>query len=172
MSEPPRTKPELLALIDERWEVLQHLLGKLSDADFERPLGDGWSGKVHVGHLAAWERSLIALLRKEDRHAAMGVSTELWESREANDTESLNRVLAERTSGQSLAEVRALSKATHDELMTLLDSMTQEDLEKPYSEYQPNDPPYNANPVGAWVHGNTWEHYDEHIGWLEAGLQG
>ena len=57
------------------------------------------------------------------------------------------------------------------ELVMLLNSMTQADLEMPYSHYQPDDLPYNGNPVGGWVHGNTWDHYNEHIGWLEAGLK-
>ena len=44
--------------------------------------------------------------------------------------------------------------------------MSDDDLALPYSHYQPNDPPYNAEPVAGWVAGNTSEHYEEHIGWL------
>ena len=79
--------------------------------------------------------------------------------------------MAERSVTRPLPEVVAESQATHGELMALLNSMSQEDLEKPYSHYQPDVPPPNAAPVGGWVHGNTWDHYNEHIGWLEAGLK-
>ena len=168
MGDEPTTKPELLGLIDERWSVLQQLLGKLSDTEMERPLGDGWSAKVHLGHLAAWERSLMGLLRKQNRGDAMGVPREIWDAHELDGT---NGYLARATEVKSLTIVRSESDATHGELVMLLNSMTQADLEMPYSHYQPDDLPYNGNPVGGWVHGNTWDHYNEHIGWLEAGLK-
>ena len=168
MGDEPTTKPELLGLIDERWSVLQQLLGKLSDTEMERPLGDGWSAKVHLGHLAGWERSLMGLLRKQNRGDAMGVPREIWDAHELDGT---NGYLARATEVKSLAIVRSESDATHGELVMLLNSMTQADLEMPYSHYQPDDLPYNGNPVGGWVHGNTWDHYNEHIGWLEAGLK-
>jgi len=168
MGDEPTTKPELLGLIDERWSVLQQLLGELSDTEMERPLGDSWSAKVHLGHLAAWERSLMGLLRKQNRGDAMGVPREIWDAHELDGT---NGYLARATEVKSLTIVRSESDATHGELVMLLNSMTQADLEMPYSHYQPDDLPYNGNPVGGWVHGNTWDHYNEHIGWLEAGLK-
>ena len=167
MSDPPRTRTELLALIRERWEVLQSLLSKLTDADLEQPLGDGWSAKSHIAHLDAWEISLTSLLRKQDRGAAMGLPPGMWER---HDLEEINAFLAKRAEGQSLQDVRASAAATHADVMQLLDSLTEEDLEKPYSHYQPFDPEPNPAPVAGWVHGDTWDHYNEHIGWLEAGL--
>lgn len=168
MADEPTTKPELLARIDERWGALQDLLAKLSPADQERPLGDGWSAKVHLAHLAIWERSLMGLLRKQDRAAAMGIPAEIWGS---HDEDTINNLAAQRAMDRPLAEVTANSEEVHAELMELVRSMSQEDLEKPYSHYQPNDPPDNTAPVVGWVHGNTWDHYNEHIGWLEAGLK-
>lgn len=168
MAETPTTRPELIALINERWDVLQSLVGGIADADMERPLGDGWSAKVHVAHIAAWESSLLALLRSGNRPEAMGISAELWAD---HDTDAINGFIAERSAKQSLADVRADSASTHSEVMAQLDSMSQADLERPYSHYQPDDSEKNANPVGGWVHGNTWDHYNEHIGWLEAGLR-
>jgi hypothetical protein len=44
--------------------------------------------------------------------------------------------------------------------------MTDEDLQRPYSHYQPNDPPHNPAPVLGWITGNTNEHYEEHSSWL------
>lgn len=167
MANLPTTRDTLLARIDERWDALQSLLGRLTPAQLEQPLGDGWSAKVHAGHVTAWERSLLALLRSGSRPAAMGLSEDDWAS---HDTDALNRTLAERTAPRPLEEVLAEHRATHAELMAQLRSMSQEDLERPYSDYQPDDLPHNGNPVAGWVHGNTWDHYDEHIGWLEAGL--
>ena len=167
MADEPRTKEALLARIDERWAALQELLGRLDEEQMEQALGDGWSAKVHLAHLAAWEVSLMAILQGKSRAGEMGVPRDVWEG---HDTDAINRVVAERSVAQPLLQVIEDSNATHARLFELLGSMTQEDLEKPYSHYQPNDPPENTAMVAGWVHGNTWDHYDEHIGWLEQGL--
>jgi hypothetical protein len=168
MTDPPTSKPELLALIRERWDVLQDLLSRLNDEELERPLGDGWSAKSHIAHLDAWEVSLTSLLRKQDRGAAMELPPGMWER---HDLEEINAFIAKRAEGQRLRDVRDSALSTHTDVMQLLDSLTQEDLEKSYSHYQPFDPEPNPAPVAGWVHGNTWDHYNEHIGWLEAGLR-
>lgn len=167
MAEAPTTKAELLALINARWDALQELLAQLDAAGMERPLGDGWSAKVHLAHIAAWERGLTAMLLKEDRPSAMGVPHDAWAT---HDTDKLNDVIARHAEIQPLFEVQQAADATHAELLDVLNELSQEELERPYSHYQPNDLPPNANPVVGWVHGNTWDHYNEHIGWLEAGL--
>lgn len=169
MSDEPTSKPELIARINERWDALQALVAKLDAAGMERPLGDGWSAKVHLAHVAAWERSLMGILRKGNRAEAMGLPQEVWD---AHDLEATNGVLATSADHRPLDTVLAESAAIHATLMALLESLTQEDLEKPYSHYQPADLPFNPNPVVGWVHGNTWDHYNEHIGWLEAGIRG
>lgn len=168
MPEPPTTKPEVMRLIHERWAALQELLGRLSEADMERPLGDGWSAKQHVFHVTVWEKSLLGLLRKEDRGRAMGVPADLWA---AHDLEGLNKFLAEDAAPRSVSSVLAEAADIHGQVLALLDSMSQEQLELPYSDYQPFDSEPNEKQVIGWVHGDTWEHYDEHIGWLEAGLR-
>lgn len=167
MADAPATKAELMALIGARWDALQELLSRLDAAGMERPLGDGWSAKVHLAHIAAWERGLTAMLLKEDRPSAMGVPHDAWA---AHDTDRINDVIARHAGIQPLFEVQQAAKATHAELLEVLNELSQEELELPYSHYQPNDLPHNANPIAGWVHGNTWDHYNEHIRWLEAGL--
>ena len=169
MTDAPATKQELLALVGERWNVLQSLVAALSQEQMEQPLGDGWSAKVHMDHIAAWERSLMGLLRKQDRGAAAGLPAEIWAG---HDTDAMNAYFAERAKPQALADILAESNDVHAKLITLLESFSREDLQRPYSDYQPQDSRYNAHPIVGWVGGNTWEHYDEHIGWLEAGLRG
>ena len=124
---------------------------------------------MHVAHITLWERSALGLLRKQDRGEAMGIPKLLWQG---HDTDAINAHVAEAASTMDLQEVRKQSLATHVELVEQLKSMSQEDLGKPYSDYQPGDGEYNAHPVAGWVHGNTWDHYNEHIGWLREGLSG
>jgi len=169
MAGEPTTKPELMALIRERWDVLQGILEGLDNEGMERAISGDWSPKMHLAHVTAWERSLLALLRKQDRGEAMGIPAALWEG---HDTDAINSFVAAAAAVTDVREVRRQAMATHGELMGQLEAMTQEDLARPYSEYQPGVGEYNSRPVGGWVHGNTWDHYDEHIGWLNEGLRG
>jgi hypothetical protein len=50
--------------------------------------------------------------------------------------------------------------------MTALEKLSDADLQKPYSHYQPGDPD-EKRPVIEWVAGNTYEHYEEHAGWIK-----
>lgn len=168
MPDTPAAGPELLHRIESRWGALQALLAALTPSQLRAPLGDGWSAVVHAGHVAAWEASLAALLGKQDRAAAMGLPPAVWA---VHDTDAINLFVAERTAALPVQDVLSSAVATHAGLIRLLESMSRDDLAGPYSEYQPDDLPYNPSPVVGWVHGNTWEHYDEHIGWLEAGLR-
>jgi len=167
--EGPRNKAEMMERVYARWDELQALLGQLSDEQMDQPVGDGWSAKVHLGHVTAWERSLLGLLRSEDRAFAMGLEPGVYQTL---DTEALNALLAARSEELSPARVRAEADNVHAELIGVLEDMSEADLSLPYSHYQPDDPPRNETPVFAWVNGNTWDHYLEHIGWLRAGLRG
>jgi hypothetical protein len=164
----PRSKAQMMDRTTARWDELQALLGALTPDQWEQPLGDGWSAKAHLAHLEAWERSLILLLSGGQRDSAMDVDSALWATEGGMD--KVNAILTARAEARPLDAVRAASDVTHAEIVGILEGMSDEDLAKPYSHYQPNDPPYNASPVYGWVNGNTWGHYEEHIGWLRAGL--
>ena len=61
-------------------------------------------------------------------------------------------------------ELTALVESLGPAGLTLSDA----DLQRPYNQYQPNDPREASDnrPVVDWVSGNTWEHYAEHISWI------
>jgi hypothetical protein len=164
----PRNKAQMMDRITSRWDELQALLASLTPSQWGQPLGDGWSAKAHVAHLEAWERSLILLLSGGRRDSAMNVDSALWATEGGMD--KVNAILARRAEARPLESVLQLSNDTHAEIVRILEGMSDDDLAKPYSHYQPDDPPNNANPVYGWVNGNTWGHYEEHIGWLRAGL--
>ncbi len=161
------TRAEVMARIQARWDELHAFVGGLSEAQLDQPLKDGWSTKVHLAHIASWERSLMGLLRGEHRADAMGIPRDTWE---AHDTDAINAFLAAKALSESAVDVLSASSATHTELLMLLAGLADEDLERPYSYFQPDDRPYNGRPVVGWIHGNTDEHYEEHIGWLQQGL--
>jgi uncharacterized damage-inducible protein DinB len=161
----PRTKAELLARMAAARARIEAAIGGKSEAALTRPGADGWSAKDHLAHLSAWQRSLIALLEGRSRPAALGVEDVTQE--EESGFEEINARLHARTKDQPLDEVLAEFRQSRQDLLAVLDRLTDEDLFKPYSHYQPNDPPYNPDPAIGWIVGNTYGHEIEHLEWFE-----
>ena len=54
-------------------------------------------------------------------------------------------------------------------MLTTLAGLSDEDLFKTYSYYQPDEPGDDSgDPILNWIMGNTYEHYAEHQAWIEA----
>lgn len=156
----PRSHAELLERIGRAWAGLEQTIGEADQAHLTA-LGPpaGWSIKDHLAHLATWELSLIALLRGDSRAVAMGLDEAFHRSA---DLDTLNATIYERNKDRPLPDVLATLRQSHERLLAVLRGLDDDDLFKPYSHYQPHDPPYNAEPVIRWVVGNTYEHYRLH----------
>ena len=160
------TKAELMGRISQSRTALEQLIGPLSDAQMTAPGGDdGWSVKDHLAHLTTWQHSLLALLEGRSRPAAVGVDAATYE---ATDTDGLNAIIHERNKDRPLPDVLDDFHLTHERLLAVLAPLTDDDLHKPYSHYQPNDPPHNPDPVVYWIAGNTYGHYEEHVAAVRA----
>ena len=152
----------VLEPIEQAWSELNALVESLGPHGLTRVGSDGWAVKDHLVHIAAWEHSLIALLQGTDRRQAMGVGSE------TDDTDAINAAVwslhREKTPEQALAYFRE----THAVLMNRLAALSDADLQRTYNHYQPNEPrdPGDDRPVVEWVAGNTYDHYAEHIGWI------
>jgi len=120
----------LLERIDSAWSGLSDLVAKLGPDGLMASAADGWAVKDHLVHVAAWEHSLLGLIKGQDRLAAL-----------------------------------KYFRDSHEQLSIALGELTDADLEKPYSHYQPSDPD-DKRPVLGWVAGNTYEHYAEHVDWI------
>src|SRR4030042_962810 len=108
MTESPKNKQEALDVMALEREALEKVLQGLTDAQLTAPGAEGWSIGDHLMHIAVWEQGTVALLKKQSRYAAMGLSREEWEDK---DGDEINVLIHERTKARSLAEVRA---AFHD----------------------------------------------------------
>jgi hypothetical protein len=148
--------------VDRGWAELNALVDSLGPTGLMKTGSDGWAVKDHLVHIAAWEHSLVALLEGRDRRAAMGVPET------AEDTDAINAAVWSLHRGKTPEEALAYFRETHALLMALLSGMTDADLQRPYNDFQPNDPrdPDDNRPVRDWVAGNTYEHYAEHIEWI------
>ena len=149
--------------IEESWNQLTALVESLGPDGLTATGPDGWAVKDHLAHVAAWEASLIGLLQGADRATAMGLAANGDE-----ETDELNDEIWHLHRDKSPQEALAYFRDTHAALMRVLGKLSDDDLQRPYNDYQPNDPrdPDDNRPALDWVAGNTWEHYDEHREWI------
>lgn len=165
----PLYKAVVLHRADQTWARLEQLVSGLSEAQLTTVRdSQGWSIKDHLAHLTVWEQSLLALIQGRSRDEALGLDEGAYRTLDVDD---INRIIYQRDQRRTLDDVLARSRRTHQELRAALDALTDADLLKPYSHYQPSDPPEQDGPVMAWVMGNTYGHYEDHIGWIQGLLQ-
>ena len=159
MTQSTLTKEQLLEQIEGGWAELEMVQARMDDKGVARPPEDGWGLKDHLAHIAAWELSLVALLTGGDRAAAVGIPPG-----DDHDTDSVNAIIHQRLRELTAAEVRALLRGAHAQLRDALSPLTDEDLARPYSHYQPQAAGEGDNrPVIGWITGNTFDHVREHL---------
>ncbi|MEX1252866.1 MAG: ClbS/DfsB family four-helix bundle protein [Dehalococcoidia bacterium] len=158
----PQDKTALIERIEAARAALDETISRLTDAQLVAPGPyEGWSVKDHLAHLAAWERGIAALLRRRPRYEAMGVDERTYLTA---GTDGINAAVHEHGKDLSLADVLAEFRQTQQDLLAAL---TDADLFKTYSHYQPNEPGKDSGaPIVKWIAGNTYEHYAEHVAWL------
>ncbi len=163
----PQTKSELIEQLRQSQIKLEQVLARLNDEQMTKPHDQvGWSIKDHLDHLSVWEEGIAALLEHKPRPAAMGVDAATAEN--ASEDE-INAMIRERTRSRSLSETRAALRASRQRLLHALDALTDADLLRGYSYYQPDEHGEDSSkPIVSWVVGNSSGHYLEHLPWIRA----
>jgi uncharacterized protein (TIGR03083 family) len=159
-----QTKADLLRHLTADRQALEEVINGRSDAELTRPGPEGWSVKDHLAHIAAWERSGLALLAGESRPAAVGLSDELFAE---GEDDVVNDEVRKRDADKSLAEVLAEFRRVRASTIAAVTALSDEDLRRPYSYYQPNDPDNSQTPVIETLVGNSSEHDVEHTEWIK-----
>ncbi|MDQ3654319.1 MAG: DinB family protein [Chloroflexota bacterium] len=164
---PPRSKSELERRLDASWSLLEQRIGALDERHLTGPMDPaGWTAKDHLAHLAAWERSMVYLLQGKPRHEGLGVEEAIY--LEGND-DTINAVIQSATRDLPLADVLAVLRSTHEQLRSLVAAMSDEDLQKPYSHFLPDEPGEDRRePILGRISGNGDAHFAEHLGYIEA----
>lgn len=149
--------------IERAWSELSSLVERLGPEGLSLRGADGWSVRDHLAHVAAWELSALGLLQGKDRLASMGIPGAGW------DVEAMNGAIFEQHRHQTDAEASAYCRDAHDRLVAALSNLSDADLQLPYRHYQPDVDigTDGGRPVVDWIGGNTYEHYAEHIGWID-----
>jgi hypothetical protein len=156
----PTTVAALLERIDRAWGSLVEEVDLSSEDRFRHAGEDGWTVKDHLAHVTAWERAVLALLERRPRYEALGVSEATWE---AGGIDAVNAALHALHRDLQPAEVVGDLLATHTQLREVVAGLTDEDLMRPYADFQPDDPRGIREPVIEWIAGDTYEHFEEHL---------
>lgn len=157
------TKAQLLERIQTGWERLMDVLAGLDDETKERvDPASGWAIRDHLFHLAAWEQGIAYLLTGRSRTEGMGITA----TQGRNLTmDQINDVVFERGRERSAAEALAASRMAHEEMLNALADLDDADLQRSYSTFDSQDGD-NDRPIIGWIIGDTYEHYEEHLGYI------
>ena len=164
------TRAQLVEKIQHGWDELDQTLRGYTDEELTRPGPEGWSVKDHLAHVAAWARGVVALLHKQPRWEAMGLSREEIQGLTEDE---INARVYQRNRDRSLADVRSSLLQTHQDLIAAILSLQDEELYRGYRYFQPFEPGEDRSyPIISLIEGNSFGHYGEHIPWMKTVVSG
>lgn len=157
------TRETLMRQMEDSWNELLTFIGSLTPEQLTGPTdAAGWTAKDHIIHIAKWENAGIALLEGKSKRETLDIPQEIWDQ----DDDPVNAVIQERNRDTPMDEVMYTLKETHARMLRKLETMTEEDLQRPYNHYQPGTE--RTHPIIRNVMADTTGHYREHIPWMKA----
>jgi hypothetical protein len=160
------TKAQLFSVIQGAWDALQSFVAGHSETQMTTAHDEqGWAVKDHLTHIAAWEESVVAFLQGKARYEALGVDQTLFEG---GSFDEMNEVIQRLRGHLSLPEAMAQLKSTHTRLMSLLEPLSDADLNLPVRHFTSSSPDADRRRAMDLIHDNTADHYTEHLAWIEA----
>lgn len=160
------TKAELLVEIERTWMPLTTAIDRLTEAQLTVSQdAQGWTAKDHLVHLVAWERSVVFLLQGRPRYEGLGVAESVYLS---GDEDEINAVIQQMHKNHPLADVLAQFRSAHQQLLALLQPLSDADLNKPYHHYLPDESGSGEGPlIINVIYSNSANHFAEHLTWIE-----
>jgi hypothetical protein len=106
---------------------------------------------------------ITALLRREDRWAAMGLP---GEPERPLDFDIINAQIANQHRHLTPADARSRLIESHRRMVEAMEALDESDLYAPYDRFVP---PYTGNDGRAiveYILGDSADHYEEHLPWI------
>jgi hypothetical protein len=155
MSDTPTTMAELRKRIGSSYDALEQTIAQLSDAQLTAPIDGSWSAKDLLAHIAAWEQVTIHFHVGDRSFEEVTQLTSVPYA--TTSVDQINEAFYERDQAIPLAQVLQSFRNSHQELLAMLDGMSEADLFKPYTPAG-----RSGGQLIEWIIGDSYEHYDEH----------
>jgi hypothetical protein len=154
-----------LTILDEmrtNYAALEGILVQLDDTQMTTQGAiANWSIKDILAHIASWQHRLLVWLHAAIRHEQPAISG-------PNSVEEMDRFNAQfyqENKSRPLGEVLTDFRTTHLQIMDVVQAMLEEDLTNPQRFAWSK-----GKPLWHLVAGDTYEHYQEHMGQIQVWL--
>ena len=155
MNDEQMTKAKLLEQIQTERRALEAVLAQVGATQMTAPLLDGgWSVKDVLAHIFCWEQHVIHWVKASLQGAP--VEAPPYDLPNA-ELDAINARYQADNKDRSLADVRQEFNATYQEILTLTQTLTEEQLFDP-ERYAWRD----GHPLWELIGANTFWHYLEH----------
>lgn len=157
------TRTELLTEMDGAWRDLQAVLSRAEQTDLMEGTDEaGWNPTDHLAHMAAWANSVLISVRDgKPRYEGLGID-EL--THHTADIDEKNEMIRQQARDWSVDQAMSRLANVHDELVRMVEEMSDEDLQRPCSAYIPGGQAY---PVIELIAGAGPRHYNKHREYIE-----
>lgn len=159
------SKTELMDRIAADYEAIEQVVAALDGLQLSHPGPEGWAVKDHLMHLAMWERGIAWLLGGRSRTEGMEITAEEWYNL---TMDQINDLVYERNRERDAAQALAAFREAHQAMLDALAPMSDADLQRPYSDFDPAATRNADRPIIGWIIGDTFEHYEEHLTYMRA----
>jgi hypothetical protein len=157
-NEQPANKAELLQRIRADRARLEKVLASLDDAALEKAGPDGWAIKDHLAHLAAWSQKAVANVQGRPSYEGLGLD----QSAVGLSEEDINARIQARSHARPAAELLAEFRRANDNIVKLITDLPESKLFGAEADDR----------LLGNITGNSYEHDEEHRGWIEERLKG
>jgi len=143
----PRTVADTLQKVDEAWQSFERSLTSFPAERLDERIGDGWTRKQMMAHIAAWHEltieRLAAFVRSGDKQAL------------AEGDDVINARVARAAEGRTAGEVLGSAVSSFRRLRRQIGYLSDEQLAA------------HEGWAAAIIAGNTYGHYAEHVADLD-----
>jgi uncharacterized protein (TIGR03083 family) len=183
MDDEPQTKQTILERFRSAAEALDAAIAPLSDEQLlSPPAGGGWSKRDILAHIAAdqrwWAGQLRAAIdgRPPSPEECFAVPAAPPATYDMATQDGRNAWQHDHHADQPLAVIRELLATSRARLVELANELPDDEYAKPYAivdsgytgQVRPARDGEQAFPLWQWFRGNTWHHYEDHLGGLQA----
>lgn len=154
---------ELKARIRQAWDEIEAIVRPLDERRLAAiPPDGGWSVKDHLAHMAVWLEVAAARVRGMPDNAPFGMDEMSFI---AADIDGLNEAAHRLNRDRAPEDVLSDLRETHAGMLEIVEGLAEADLAGPARSLRPRA---RQEPLITTIAANTYEHYEEHAGWIRA----